>query len=86
MAGLVYSVFHILNDILNLVNEGLDANVVGLDGGNGGIDIVEIPYVIYQFWIVLNVSEVGFGGTGSVTIGSAGLAALKGIRAQLIIF
>ena len=73
MAGLVHSVFHVLNDVLNLVNEGLDTNVIGVNGGDGGIDIVEIPYVIYQFWIVLNISEVGFGGTGSVTIRVSGV-------------
>ena len=51
-----------------LMDECLDSDVVCMNGGDGGVDVVEIPDVIYQLWIVLYIFEVSSGGAGSVPI------------------
>ena len=51
-----------------LMDECLDADVVCMNSGDGGVDVVEVPEVIYQLWIMLYISEVSSGGAGSVSI------------------
>ena len=54
--------------MLYFMDEGLDADVVCMNGGDCGVDVIEVPDVIYQLRIVLYISEISSGGTRSVSI------------------
>ena len=43
-------------------------DMIGVDGSDGSVDVVEIPDMVYQLWFVLNVTKFSFLGTGSVEI------------------
>ena len=50
------------------MDEGLDADVVSMNGGDRGVDVIEVPDMIYQLRIVLYISEISSGGARSVSI------------------
>ena len=42
------------------MHKGLDCHVIRVNRGDVFVDVVEVPDVINQFWIVLDISEVRF--------------------------
>ena len=54
--------------MLYFMDKCLDANVVRMDGGDCGVDVIEVSDVIYQLRIMLHISKVGSGCARSVSI------------------
>ena len=42
LAGLINSIFYVFNNMLYFMDECLDANVVRMDGGDCGVDVIEV--------------------------------------------
>ena len=54
--------------MLYFMDECLDADVVCMNGGDCGVDVIEVPDVIYQLRIVLYISEISSGSARSLSI------------------
>ena len=65
---MVHSILHVFNDVVDLMDKCSHADMVGVDGSDGSVDVVEVSKMVYQLWIVLYISEISFCGAGSVTI------------------